>query len=238
MTTSMADSEFTGFPDGTFRFLRGIARDNSKQWFEVHRADYEQFYVEPAKALVAALGPRLQKISPTVRFEPRVNGSLFRINRDVRFAKDKSPYKTHLDLWFWEGEHRGWDSPGFFFRMFADKLILGAGMHRFEKAHLEAYRRAVLNRRQGAALEAAIDEVKRAGPYEIGGATRKQVPRGFDPQHERAQLLLHEGLWAGLENPIPAEARSRAFVNVCIAHFRAVCPVSRWLRALTSRGPR
>jgi len=94
MTTSMADSESTGFPDGTFRFLRGIPCDNSKQWFEAHRADYDQFYVAPAKALLAALGPRLQKISPTVRFEPSVSGSLFRINRDVRFAKDKSPEKA------------------------------------------------------------------------------------------------------------------------------------------------
>jgi len=108
----MTDIAFAGFPDGTFRFLRGIAKDNSKDWFEAHRTDYEQSYVEPAKALVAELGPKLQKISPGVKIEPKVNGSLFRINRDVRFSKDKSPYKTHLDLWFWEAEHRGWDSPG------------------------------------------------------------------------------------------------------------------------------
>lgn len=230
----MSDVAFTGFPDSTFRFLRGIAKANSKEWFEAHRSDYEEFYVEPAKALVTELGPRLQKISPGVKFEPRVNGSLFRINRDVRFSKDKSPYKTHLDLWFWGGEHRGWDSPGYFFRMFANKLILGAGMHRFEKAHLEAYRQAVLDTRKGRALEAAIDKVKREGPYEIGGATRKKVPRGFDPEHERASLLLHEGLWAGHEGKVPAEARSESFVDFCVAHYRAVSPVSRWLLTLQS----
>jgi uncharacterized protein (TIGR02453 family) len=232
----MTDTAFTGFPDGTFRFLRGIAKDNSKAWFEAHRKDYEEAYVEPAKAFIAALGPRLQKFAPGVKFEPKVNGSLFRINRDVRFSKDKSPYKTHLDLWFWEGDHRGWDSPGFFFRMFADKLILGGGMHRFEKTHTDAYRRSVLDPRKGPALVAAIDKVKSAGAYEIGGATRKQVPRGFDAGHERASLLLHEGLWAGFEGKIPAEARSAAFVDFCAGHYRAVYPVSRWLLTLQSSG--
>ncbi len=227
-----AATKFSGFPDGTFRFLRGIARNNNKEWFEAHRADYESCYVEPAKAFVAALGPRLRKVSPTVSFEPKVNGSLFRINRDVRFSKDKSPYKPHLDLWFWEGDRRGWDSPGFFFRMFADKLILGAGMHRFEKAHLEAYRSAVLDPRKGVALVAAIDKIRKAGAYEVGGATRKKVPRGFDPGHQRAALLLHDGLWAGFEGKVPAEARSGAFVNFCAAHCRAVFPVSRWLLSM------
>jgi uncharacterized protein (TIGR02453 family) len=234
--TTVADSAFTGFPEGTFRFLRGIAQQNSKEWFEAHRSDYEQFYVEPAKAFVAELGPRLRKLSPSVAFEPKVNGSLFRINRDVRFSKDKSPYKTHLDLWFWHGEHRGWDSPGFFFRMFVDKLILGAGMHRFEKTHLESYRRAVLDPRKGSALAAALDTVKSAGAYEIGGATRKQVPRGFDAGHARAALLLHDGLWAGFEGKVPREARSAAFVDFCANHYRAVFPVNRWLLALQSGG--
>ena len=73
-----------------------------------------------------------------MQYEPRINGSLFRINRDIRFSKDKSPYKAHLDLWFWEGEHRGWESPGFFFRLTPTKLMLGAGMHQFPKEHLAA----------------------------------------------------------------------------------------------------
>ena len=75
----------------------------------------------PALAFVAAIGPRLQKISPSVAFEPKINGSLFRINRDVRFAKDKRPYKNHIDMWFWHGDKRGWASPGFFFRLAPDR---------------------------------------------------------------------------------------------------------------------
>lgn len=68
---------FTGFPETTFRFLRGLTKNNDKAWFEAHRADYEAGYVEPARAFVSALGPKLRKISNGVEYEPKVNGSLF-----------------------------------------------------------------------------------------------------------------------------------------------------------------
>ncbi len=220
---------FSGFPEQTFRFLRGVTLHNEKAWFEAHRGEYEAGYVEPAKAFVNALGPRLRKISPSVQFEPKVNGSLFRINRDVRFAKDKTPYKNHIDLWFWHGKHRGWDTPGFFFRMFADRVILGAGMHRFEKGHLERYRQAVVASASGRALGKVIDDVRSSGEYVIGGATRKTVPRGFDAIHVRAPLLLHEGLWGESNTSLGDVGRTSAFVDFCADHIANVWPIARWL---------
>jgi len=219
---------FEGFPTGTLRFLRGLAKNNSKVWFDAHRADYEAFYVDAAKSFVVTIGPRLQKVSKSVQFEPRINGSLFRINRDVRFSKDKSPYKAHLDLWFWEGAHRGWESPGFFFRLAPTKLIVGGGMHRFAKEQLAAYREAVLDDRAGKALVKIAEELRRAR-YALGGANRKTVPRGFDASHPRASLLLHEGLHATWESAPPASLGTRAFVDECLVHFRAAAPVSKWL---------
>src|SRR5689334_8192732 len=121
---------FSGFPKETTKFLRELSKNNDRTWFEAHRRDYQANYVEPALTFVSAIGPRLQKISPSISFEPKINGSLFRINRDVRFSRDKRPYKDHIDLWFWHGSKRGWASPGFFCRMLSDRLILGGGMHR------------------------------------------------------------------------------------------------------------
>jgi uncharacterized protein (TIGR02453 family) len=225
----MATSSFAGFPAATFTFLRGVAANNNKAWFDAHRTDYEAGYVEPAKAFVAALGPRLAKISPTVKYEPRVNGSLFRINRDVRFAKDKSPYQTKLDLWFWHGDERGWTAPGFFLRIGPEKLGMGVGMHNFAKPQLDAFRRAALDPRSGKTLEKAIAKVKGAGPYSVHGASRKTIPRGFDANHERAGFLLHEGLWTDLEPASVAEAKRPEFVKFCADHFAAMWPVGRWL---------
>ena len=97
---------FTGFPPETFAFLTGLIQNNTKQWFDDHRSDYDQYWVEPAKDFVAGIGPKLRAFAPNVNFEPKINGSIFRINRDVRFSNNKRPYKTTLDLWFWEGEKR------------------------------------------------------------------------------------------------------------------------------------
>lgn len=231
-----ASSAFAGFPETTFRFLAGLAEHNDKAWFDAHRADYEAGYVAPAKAFVSALGPRLQAVAPGVGYEPRVNGSIFRINRDVRFSKDKTPYKPHLDLWFWEGERRGWDTPGFFFRMFAGRLILGAGMHRFGKPQLEAWRRAVLDDRAAAALEGELSRIEISGAYALGAPERRRVPRGFDPGHPRAHLLLHEGLHASWEGPVPHEVRTVAFVDWCAGHCAALAPLCTWLRAHVAGG--
>ena len=166
-------STFSGFPAGTATFLQGIGENNEKTWFDAHRDAYEACYVAPAKAFVAAIGPRLREISPDVSFEPKVNGSIFRINRDVRFSKDKRPYRNHIDLWFWHGAHRGSASPGFFFRMYSDRLILGAGMHQLEKPQLEV----VPPRRGRGAFR------REAGGSRRGGSEGRPVQdRRWDPQ--------------------------------------------------------
>lgn len=220
-------ASFEGFPDATFAFLAGVARHNDKGWFEAHRELYQAGYVAPARALVEALGPRLRKLSPTVRFAPKVNGSLSRINRDIRFSTDKSPYKTHLDLWFWHGEKRGWDCPGFYFRLTADQVWLGVGMHMMPRDMLTRFRDAIVDDKAGKALVAAIDRVEAAG-YEVGEATRKRVPRGYPADHKRSRFLLYEGLHAG--TVLPAEAAREAdFADICLSHFRGCWPIGQWL---------
>jgi uncharacterized protein (TIGR02453 family) len=224
----MDDGEFTGFPEGTFKFLRGLGKNNSKVWFDEHRADYDNFYIAPARAFVSTLGPRLKKISLTVAFDPKFNGSIFRINRDVRFARDKTPYRTNLDLWFWHGDRGGWSRPGFFFRLGADKVGFGVGVHQLPKPELDAYREAVVDDRSGKSLVKVIAGVTAAGPYVVKGANRKAVPRGFDPGHARANLLLHEGLWVDFETK-PEAAGKAAFVDQCVKHFAAMWPIGKWL---------
>ena len=88
-------SQFRGFGDETFRFLAELTEHNEKAWFDANRSRYEAHYLQPALAFIETLGPRLAAELPDdVRFEARINGSLFRINRDIRFSKDKTPYKT------------------------------------------------------------------------------------------------------------------------------------------------
>jgi uncharacterized protein (TIGR02453 family) len=219
---------YTGIPGGTLDFLDGLEQHNDKKWFDAHREEYERYYVGAATTFVSALGPKLQRLAPSIHFEPRVNGSIMRVHRDVRFSKDKRPYKPHLDLWFWQGERKGWNAPGFFFRLTSQALILGSGIHRFEPQQLAAYRAAVLEPASGKALAKTLAALTDHS-YVLGQATRKTVPRGLPADHERTDLLLHEGLIVVLETALPAELSTPAFIEYCVEHYKRFVPLHAWL---------
>jgi uncharacterized protein (TIGR02453 family) len=219
---------FQGIPRETLTFLAGLSRNNEKAWFDAHREDYERFFMTPARELVMALAEPLRTLSPSVHAEPKVNGSIMRINRDIRFSKNKSPYKDHLDLWFWDGPEKNWGCSGFFFRLTPKVLMLGGGMHHFERQLLERYRHAVVHPKKGARLLEAVHAVKKAG-YEVGGSEYKRPPKGFTTDNERAPLLLHGGLFAGADVPVSKAFRGPGFVSLCLSHYKKLLPLHRWL---------
>jgi uncharacterized protein (TIGR02453 family) len=221
---------FDHFPEATRVFLEGIAANNDKAWFEANRVHYEVGYVEAGNSFVEAIAPRLKAISPSVLAEPRVNGSIMRINRDVRFSKDKRPYKTHLDFWFWHGEKKGWNCPGFYLRITPETVFIGTGMHQFDKERLESFRHSLVLPRSGRSLQEAVAKVRVAGNYAIGEKTRKLPPRGFEVDPDRAEFLLFEGLTATVTLPGDI-AFAPGFLDLCLTHFEATWPVSQWIMA-------
>ncbi len=175
-------ASFTGFDPAALDFLRDLGEHNDRAWFEAHRADYEGLLLLPARELVIALGERLAAIAPGVNADPRVNGSILRINRDTRFSNDKRPYKTHLDLWLWEGDGPSRASSGFFLRLEADRVGYGAGMHHFEKGMLAAYRAAVDDPKRGPALQRAVKKATASGAL-VGREQWKRVPAPYAADH-------------------------------------------------------
>ena len=137
-------------------------------------------------------------------------------------------------MWFWQGDRHSRDCPGYFLRLEADRVTLGAGRRAFDKATLAGFREAVADDRRGAALEQALDEV-RAGGGEVGGAHYKRVPRGFDADHPRADLLRYNALHAWIEEPLPPETHTADFVEFCAERFRKLSPVQRWILELYAR---
>jgi uncharacterized protein (TIGR02453 family) len=220
-------AEFTGFPREGLTFLVELERNNDRDWFQANRGRYEQLLLEPARDFVEALGDELRKFAPGVNADPRVGGSIARINRDTRFSKDKRPYKNHLDLYFWEGSGKSRESPGYWFRLTPRELILAAGMHHFDRGLLERYRAAVDDATRGAALERAVAKVRSAG-FDVGGAHLKRVPRGYNADHPRRELLLHDGLFAWTGGPVPREAHGADFPRHCAERYRALKPVEDW----------
>ncbi len=220
-------SEFKGFPPETTEFLKHLSENNSKAWFDEHRADYDDYWVEPAKAFVVAAGAALQEIAP-VEAQPRVNGSIFRVNRDVRFSADKSPYKRHLDFWFWEGERHSAVS-GFYLRITPDGVGIGVGAHRFDKEQLASYRSAVADVVSAGSLRTAVDAIEKAG-FELKGEYYKTLPRGFaaaDPFG--ARMLRHNALWIGEDEVAPKVLGNKRFVAWALTRWSKMEPLHRWL---------
>jgi len=228
------DSGFKGFPRECVAFWSELAGHNDKLWFEAHRRDYDDYVMAPGRDFVLAAGQALSVIAPGVQADPRVNKSIFRLNRDTRFSHDKSPYKTHMGLWFWEGSRPRMECSGFYFHLEPPRLMLGAGIYCFSRDALEEYRRSAGDAKLGAALKKAVAKVEALG-YITGGQHFKRVPRGFDPKHQNAELLMHNGLWVGVEADVPEEFHSPALVDYCLERWADMLPVHRWLLDLTRR---
>ena len=220
-------SKFTGFPDGTLKFLRGIRRNNTKKWFDAHRSDYDSYYVKPAKQFVAAIGEKLTKVAPEIVAEPRINGSIFRINKDIRFSKDKRPYKDHLDFSFWEGDKKS-SSSTLFFRVSPDGVYIGAGHHSCPQM-LKRFRTAVADPDAGKELASIAKKLRKAG-HELEGAHYKRMPRDFPDGGPAAEFLLNQGLYIVAEDK-PEAACSPKIVEQCVNQWKATMPLHRWLIA-------
>jgi uncharacterized protein (TIGR02453 family) len=150
------------FPPRTQAFLRDLGTHNEREWFDAHRDEYVAAYLEPAKAFVESVAPALLRIAPDVIAEPRVLGSIFRINRDTRFSTDERPYKEHLDLWFWEGERRAAQS-GFYLRVTPTHVAIGAGANHLDREGIGHYRRAVCDDESGPELVEIVARLVQLG---------------------------------------------------------------------------
>jgi uncharacterized protein (TIGR02453 family) len=232
MSSSIA---FKGFSKQTITFFRKLAQNNTKMWFDQNKEMYEREVMVPSRDFILAMGAGLKKIAPGVQADPRVNKSLFRLNRDIRFSHDKTPYKTHLGIWFWEGSRPRMECSGFYFHLEPQRFMLGVGLYEFPKDMVESYRQSVVHPLHGPALTKAIAAIKRNKHYTIGGQHYKKIPQGYDPTHKNAEFLLYAGLYAGMDLPISKELFSEGVVDLCFEHYKRMLPLHLWLLDLTKR---
>lgn len=226
-------TNFEGFPLSTVTFLTELAKNNKKTWFDAHRKEYYKYVVDPGRSFTEAMGERLTAFAPGIIAEPRINGSIFRIYRDIRFSKDKQPYKTHLGIFMWEGEGPKMECPGFYFHLEPPNLLLGGGIHIFSKPLLEEYRRSVVHPKHGPDLVEAAEQVSRH--LNLGGRHYRRTPRGYDPQHPFAEYLLYNGLTGWIEGPVPEALHGQEIIDHCFDVFRKMVPIHKWLLKMVVR---
>jgi len=216
--------DFNGFPQEGLDFLRTLGTKD-KQWFDANRAVYTTSVVEPTKAFVTAIGDRLASaFAPGIVAQPKANGSIAPINNDLRFSPDKSPYKDHLLLRFWEGSDKK-TAPTLFIRLSADDVGFATGA---ALPDLDRWRR-LMDEETGAELAAAIDALAVDRDLDVAGEGYKRVPSPYSADHPRADLLRHKMFQARWGEPAPSNVTDSGFVDHCITRLEACAPVHRWL---------
>jgi uncharacterized protein (TIGR02453 family) len=203
---------FAGFPPEALDFYARLEADNSKSFWDANKATYEECVRGPLRALSAAVE---QEFGPL---------HLFRPHRDVRFSKDKSPYKTAAAA-VTEGE----GGAAYYLQIGADGLFVGTGYHHLAPDQLDRYRAAVAHERTGRALAQAVSALRRAH-YEISALQAlKTAPRGYPKDHPRIELLRLKGCTAGRTLGAPGWLHTRKALDHVVRAWRAAGPMNAWL---------
>lgn len=219
---------FQGFPTGTIKFLQGLSLNNNKSWFDAHRDEYQALWLEPATEFVVSAREGIHRFRPQIMAEPRLNGSIFRINRDIRFTKDKTPYKDHLDLWFWEGERRSAIS-GLFFRLTPESVLVGVGTHGFDRSHLALYRNIVGDPEGFESLSRAVEAVEACGHQVLGDELKRNPVAYRDLTGERARLIRFTSLSAIAEHPAGKWVHTPSVLEWAMKRWEQMLPIHLWL---------
>ena len=212
------------FPKEGLDFLRALKRNNKRPWFLKHKPEYEQYVRAPMMEIVMALA---HDLPPDFVADPAK--SVFRIYRDVRFSKDKTPYKTHAAAQFPSRSIPRRGGAGFYFHISPTEVWIGGGFYGPTPQETLAVRTRIAERHR--AFESLVQSPefrKRFG--ELQGAKLTRVPRGFPGDHPAAEWLKHKQWVAGAELK-PEAAIGPKFYDTLLAHFRAALPLLRFLNS-------
>lgn len=219
---------FTGLPADYFKFFKEIEANNNREWFMDNKARFRASVQEPLAAFVEAMAPRLKKVSKHFTADPRLNGgSVFRIYKDVRFSKDKSPYKTHGAVQFRHALGKDAHAPGFYVHLARDEVFFGGGIWHPPAPSLLQIREAI--RDKGPAWDKATSGAafkKRFGEVRGDGLTRP--PRGFDADEKRIEDIKRKSFFAMAQGK-PAQTKKPSFPDDVEAAFKDAKPLMKFL---------
>jgi uncharacterized protein (TIGR02453 family) len=185
---------FSGFSKDTLPFLESIRKNNNKEWFELHKREYEKLILEPSRAFVEEMGEHLMALEPTICYAPKINHSLFRIYRDTRrMGANKLPLKHRIGVIFWQGSGKRLQSSSFYLHFSPDELFVAVGVRWFEKPMLDAYRAYIQDDSNREELRVILDNIIQKG-YNIINKGYVRYPKGFTKEMQHAELSLYKGM--------------------------------------------
>jgi uncharacterized protein (TIGR02453 family) len=223
------------FTPAALRFFRQLEKNNNKPWFEAHRAEYERQVREPMRALIEEMNSRFARLAPEMYGDP-VRG-MFRINRDIRFSRDKSPYKVHAACWFHHsdakrnvGSEANEGSAGFYFHLQpGGRSFVGGGLWMPPRPQLNKIRDAI-----GDDAAGFKRMVRRLDSYDglSDESMLKRIPRGFAEDHPAAKWLRYQSFTSG-RALTDSQVTGADLTKLLERDFKGLLPLVRWInRAL------
>ncbi|RLC50395.1 MAG: DUF2461 domain-containing protein [Candidatus Cloacimonadota bacterium] len=217
------------FPKRTTNFLNKLSKNNNREWYLENKDIYNSDFLEPLIYFVEEMGNKLLSLDPEITAIPRIDKSIFRLHRDVRFSKNKEPYKTNAGILFWNSKAKKMESCGFYFHLEPKKIGVGVGTYIIPKHMLKTYRDAVADPVTGQELNRAVKKIEKNGLYKVLGKNYKRIPKGYDPDSPYADYLLHSGMFGWYESKNIKELYDGNAVDIIYKIFKDMLPLHKWL---------
>ena len=223
---------FKGYSKKSLSFLKELRSNNTKEWFEDRKHIYEEHILEANRHFVVEMGEHIQALVPTINAIPKINGSMYRIYRDTRFAKDKTPMKTHTGVIFWQGNAKRTQSANFYTRATPEEYVIGTGIRRFDTALLSTYRDYILDLDNADKLFSILQECRKKG-FNINEPHYKRLPRGFAKTYPYPELALLNAVVVNKKFTPDETYFSPKLVHRCYDIYEELLPLQQWLYEMT-----
>lgn len=217
------------FPFATEEFFNQLKQNNTKEWFENSRERYNSDVLAPAQELVTLLGLEIGRFRPNLQAIPKIDKSIFRLHRDVRFSKDKSPYKTHLGIFLWEGKRKKMECSGLYFHLEPGNYFMATGIYMFPPDLLKVYRKCVAESVKAKELHDIMQRLAAQGNIQLGNKHFKKLPRGFQDEFPQNEYLLYNGLYGMISGHDFQAIEGKQAIEFCTQGFEKMMDLHVWL---------
>ncbi len=213
---------FEGFPKESVGFLKKLKKNNNREWFHSHKDEYEESIKFPMQCFIASMQPYFADFAPQFDVSPK--RSMFRIYRDTRFSKDKTPYKTHMAAHFvLRGKPKGFEGSGYYLHIAPGEVFIGGGIYMPDNDQLKKIRRAIAENSKEFLSIVNKPSFKKVFPA-INGAKLSRPPQGFPPDHPMVEWLKMKQFFTGLDLPEDI-CYKKDFSKVIAKHCKELAPL-------------
>ena len=217
---------FDGFSTNSFRFLRNLRENNYKEWFELHKSDYQDYILKPLQALASELGPFMLSIDPYFEVTPALNRTISRIYRDIRFSKDKSPYKTSHWITFKRPRKEWKDFPAYFFEISPNSYRYGMGFYSASRETMDNFRNNIDSNPQ--TFLSAISFYARQNIFTIEGEEYKR-PLKADTSTELQDWYNRKNFYLVSNKQIEGSNINENLISDLVYGFEIMAPFYHYL---------